>query len=109
MLLRRVDPDDSDGMALSPSHVDAVMVRKKLSKQLKIDLEEHEKVHLRLKPIDETVGEDGKVKPLESYLNEFGDPEEECTVKIKRLGRYVARISLSGGYSIPLGIEISKR
>lgn len=85
------------------------MVRKKLSKQLKIDLEPHEKVHLRLKPIDETVGEDGKLTPLEAYMDEFGDPEVECTTKITRLGRYVARISLSGGYSIPLGIEIKKR
>ena len=85
------------------------MVRKKLSKQLKIDLEPHEKVHLRLKPIDETVGEEGKVTALEYYMDEFGDPEVECTVKIKQLGRYVARISLSGGYAIPLSIEIKKR
>lgn len=85
------------------------MVRKKLSKQLKIDLEPHEKVHLRLKPIDETVGEEGKLTSLDSYMDEFGDSEVECTAKIKQLGRYVARISLSGGYSIPLSIEIKKR
>jgi len=85
------------------------MVHKKISKQLKIDLEPHEKVHLRSEPLVEVEDEDGNVRSLESYLDEFGDPEVECTTQIKQLGKYVARISLRGGYSIPLRIEVVKR
>ena len=109
LLLRKVDPDDVNGMALSPSHVDAAMVRQKLSKQLKIDLEPHEKVHVRLLPLDLSADEKGNVRSLESYMEEFGDPEVECTTQIKRLGIYVARISLRGGVSIPLRLEVEKR
>lgn len=85
------------------------MVRQKISKQLKIDLEPHEKVHLRAEPLAEVEDEEGNVRSLESYLDEFGDPEVECTTKIKQVGKFVARISLSGGFSVPLRIEVVKR
>lgn len=39
----------------------------------------------------------------------FGDRDVPCTNQIKTLGQYVARISLKGGFSIPLKFEVIKR
>jgi len=83
--------------------VDQKAVRSKLSKQLKIDLEQHEKVHLRPTPIHDEVD----AKELEAVLEEI-DNEQDCKVQIKALGLYVAKISLAGGYTVPLKVEVLK-
>ena len=91
--------------------VDAKAVRQKLSKQLKIALEPHEKVHVFKEPVNhsELVREQ-----LETYvlnmLKDLGDHSDApCTTQIKHLGDYIALISLKGGYSIPLKEEVLKQ
>lgn len=96
---------DSTTEATTPGMVDAKAVRKKLSKQLKIDLELHEAVHLRDEPL---VGETSE-EEVTRYMQELGDPSEKCKAEIRRLGLYLARISLKGGHSIPLKVEVVKR
>ena len=96
---------DSTG-AVHPGMVDQRAVRSKLSKQLKIDLDENEKLHLRETPV--VKHEDLKAEELDSILEEIST-EEECTVQIKKLGDFVAKITLAGGYVVPLRVTVLKR
>jgi len=105
---RRVDPDDPNGLVLSPSHVEAKMLYSKISKQLKIDLEPHEQIHLLPQLLEDDKEEDPAAY-LESLMEQFGDAETPCTTKVKQLGQFLARISLRGGYSVPLRVEVVKR
>lgn len=89
-----------------PGMVDVKAVRKKLSKQLMIDLERHERVHLREEPV--IFGELND-RETETMMEALGDSEEQCHVEIKKLGEYIARISLRGGYCIPIRFEVLKR
>jgi ribosomal protein L9 len=97
---RHVDPSTQ---SVHPGMVDHKAVRSKLSKQLKIDLDEHEKVHLRAVPVD-----DWKAEDIDTVLEEM-ETEEECTVQIRQLGDFVAKISLAGGHYVPLKVTILKR
>ena len=78
-------------------------MRKKLSKQLLITLEPHEKVHLRGEPLESDMTDE----EIDAALQELGD--EPCTTQVRQLGEYLARISLRGGYKIPLRVEVLKR
>lgn len=104
-----MDTAGAEYNAIAPGVVDAKAVRRKLSKQLKIDLEMHEKVHV----LKEAVNHSDLVseRQLEPFMLQFGDDTRDapCAVQIKHLGEYIARISLQGGYSIPLKIEVLKR
>jgi hypothetical protein len=101
---RVVDPNSAD--ALHPGMVTAYSVRQKLAKQLKIDLEDHEKIHicsdtpLVLADLDES-----KMQTMVDELESEGD----CDTKVKRLGEYLAKISLAGGYSVPLRFIVMQR
>lgn len=97
-----MDPNTND---VHPGMVDEKAVRAKLSKQLKIDLEPHEKVHLRPIPL---VDPDVTGEELEALMEEVAT-EEACKVQIKALGLYLAKISLAGGYTVPLKVEVLKR
>jgi len=48
-IIRHVDPNQP--LMCHPGHVTAQNLREKLSKQLKIDLEEHETIHIRNEPV----------------------------------------------------------
>ncbi|KAL7444364.1 hypothetical protein ACHAXH_009964 [Discostella pseudostelligera] len=48
-IIRHVDPNQP--LMCHPGHVTAMNLREKLSKQLKIDLEEHETIHIRTEPV----------------------------------------------------------
>lgn len=89
--------------------VDARAVRSKLSRQLKIDLEAHEKVHLLAEPVfhSEFVDE-GRAEEFMA-TKDFGAPDERCTTQVRELGEYLARISLKGGFMVPLKVEVLKR
>lgn len=99
---RRVDPDTQQ---VHPGMVDHNAVRSKLSKQLKIDLDEHEKVHLRAVPVS---FDDLKAEDIDKLLEDM-ETQEECTVQIRQLGEFIAKISLAGGHSVPLKVRILKR
>ena len=90
--------------------VDAKAIRQKLNKQLKINLESHERVHVYKEQVDHVVT---PKELLELVMNNelFGveDRDKTCTNQIKSLGQYVARICLRGGFNIPLKFEVLKR
>lgn len=71
---------------------------------LKIDLERHEQIHLidqMLEPADST---EEKVQATVDGIS----VEKPCDVQIRRLGNFLARITLSGGYAVPLKIAVLK-
>lgn len=87
--------------------VDAVAVRKKLSKQLKIDLEPHEKVHLLSEPVlHSDLTEEGTEELLKNNIEAADQP---CTVQVRQLGEFLAGIALKGGFLVPLKVEVLKR
>jgi hypothetical protein len=92
---------------MQPGMIDARAIRKKLSKQLRIDLESHEKIHLRADPLLSLA--DLTDNEAEKIMEELGDPTEPCAVHVKQLGEFLARISLAGGFSVPLKVEVLKR
>jgi uncharacterized protein YnzC (UPF0291/DUF896 family) len=85
-----------------PGMVDKVALRHKLAKQWKIDLEKHETLHLREEIVEQ---EDSTPEKLLEIVESM-DVSQPCKVQIRRLGHYVARISLSGGYAIPLKFQV---
>lgn len=109
-----------------PGHVSAKHLRQKLSKQLKIDLEPHESISIMYEPV---VGlEDLDEKQLmelitnmeegETGVNSEMNVEEarkagvglnDCNTQIKYLGDYIAKITLAGGYIVPLKFKIERR
>ena len=82
--------------------VDKKALRAKLSKQLMIDLEKHEELHLRDEPLEpEDLTEANLLNVVEAM-----DVSEPCSVQIRQTGHFVARISLAGGYAVPLKFSI---
>lgn len=102
---RVVDPNSVD--TLHPGYVTACNVKHKLSKQLRIDLDANEPLHIFSEEpmvIDE-VNDD----KLQTMVDEFQPGEFSCEIKLRRLGTYLAKISLEGGYSVPLKFVIQPR
>lgn len=100
---RKIDPNTDQ---MHPGRVTAGNVREKLGIQLKIDLGEDELVHLRETPV---VGHDELGdEEVDKIINEI-TTEEACTVSIRQLGIFVAKISLAGGYVVPLKVSVLKR
>lgn len=87
--------------------VTARNIREKLSKQLKIDLERHERVKIvSAEPLpSETLNDESA---LDALIDE-AKTDEDCTVQLQRLGDYVAKISLRGGFSVPLKFSVLAR
>ena len=135
-LIRNVDPNVPT--MCHPGHVSAKNIRDKLSKQLKIDLEDHETIHIRNEPIvgieemdekevmqiimgmdgtateekDSKEGEDGastKEETSASTTEATADETKDCDTKVKQLGDYLAKITLAGGYVVPLHFRIERR
>jgi hypothetical protein len=92
---RRVDPESQK---LSPGKVTAQMLRSKISKQLKIDLEDHETIHL----MEDTVMFEDNTPATLLAMVEAIDVTAPCKREIRKVGDYVARITLAGGYAVPL-------
>jgi hypothetical protein len=91
---------------MHPGMVDVRAIRQKLSKQLKIDLDDHEQVHLRAEPV---VGlEDEEDATVEALLEDI-DTAEPCTVQVRQYGEYLAKISLAGGHTVPLKVSVVRR
>lgn len=99
-----MDPNSTD--ALHPGFVTAFNIRQKLSKQLKIDLQPHETIHIH--PLNSLSHSELDNNTAQNMIDEF-EPEGKCTVKITRLGDYLAKITLAGGHSIPLRLVVQKK
>lgn len=99
---------DESTKTVHPGMVDYKAVREKLSKQLKIDLDDTETVHLRAAPV---LGlSDMEEIEVDKILKDVGgDDEEECSVQIRELGEFLAKITLSGGHTVPLKFVVLKR
>jgi len=144
-VIRNVDPNLPN--MCHPGHVSAKNLRDKLSKQLKVDLEEHESIQIRNEPIqglddreelelmqlikamdEEDVPMKTEAGEGEEDASEEGDAAEpsaapkqadikanaevetkDCDTKLKQLGDYVAKITLAGGYIIPLKFKVERR
>ena len=92
---RHVDPVTE---SVAPGLVNARNVKSKLSKQLKIDVEPHEKIHLSAISSTELPPDDS-----------FGSAEEDCKSEIRQLGSYWARITLGGGHAVYVRTLVLKR
>ena len=102
---------DRNTNTMHPGMVDAKAVRQKLSKQLNIDLEEEsedsqEKVHLQATPLDEF--EDWTEQELEKALDAI-PTDKPCQTQVREMGLFLAKISLAGGYSVPLKVRVLRR
>ncbi|VEU43112.1 unnamed protein product [Pseudo-nitzschia multistriata] len=125
---RNVDPNSTD--SLHPGVVTAEHVRQKLSKQLRIDLDDSEPVHILRtasppsSPSEETTPsstttttnplnfaelDDSKIQALADDLVPVVDEEGRCLIRINRLGEYLAVIGLKGGYAVPLRVLVRQR
>ncbi|KAL3940388.1 MAG: hypothetical protein SGBAC_005064 [Bacillariaceae sp.] len=103
-LWRVVDPNTID--ALHPGHVNTSNIREKLGKQLKIDLGENDSLHICSDtPMIHAEIDENKQQALVDELETEGD----CDKEVRRLGEYLAKISLPGGYAVPLKFQVLQR
>lgn len=113
-----MDPNSTD--ALHPGVVTADNIRQKLSKQLKIDLDGSEPIHIlqnsasnenatpsttsTTNPLNFAELDDAKIQAMADEL-----VPDAVSVKINRLGEYLAVIGLKGGYAVPLRVLVKQR
>ena len=110
-IYRQMD-DDKVEVNLDRKGVDPLVLKTKLSKHLKIDLEHHERVCIQEKPIESSFEEmesqdDHKTK-LSEMMKEMGDKDVESP-EVRRLGYYYARIWLEGDHLVPLKFKLERR
>ncbi|GKY97352.1 hypothetical protein MPSEU_000693600 [Mayamaea pseudoterrestris] len=98
---------DASTGSLTSGSVDAKYIRKKLSKQLRIDLEPHETITLRAEPVNHAELDHNPTE-LQSLIDALAS-DQASTTQVKQLGEFLACISLRGGYNIPLRVEVLKR
>lgn len=112
----------AENAPIYPGMVNHKNIREKLSKQLKIDLEDHELIQISPEPISfGALDEDEQL--MEELLKEMeplplksdgadGDSEKssgECQVKLKKLGEYLVKIHLKGDQAVGLRLAILAR
>ena len=110
---RMVDKNAANANSLSaplhPGIVNAGNVKEKLSKQLKIDLEDHEKIQIHPEPISHSLLEDEEAMQSELSRMNLLNEDEECSVQLKTLGEYLVKIHLSGEQAVGLRLEVLRR
>mmetsp|Transcript_15559 Transcript_15559/g.19746 ORF Transcript_15559/g.19746 Transcript_15559/m.19746 type:complete len:110 (+) Transcript_15559:99-428(+) len=104
---------------IHPGMVTHENVREKLSKQLKIDLDDNEKVQIFPKPVNFSEFDDNEslmeemlkdMEPLTKDGDEEGsDKSGECKVQLKALGEYLVKIHLKGDHAVGLRLHVIKR
>mmetsp|Transcript_13305 Transcript_13305/g.27901 ORF Transcript_13305/g.27901 Transcript_13305/m.27901 type:complete len:279 (-) Transcript_13305:279-1115(-) len=125
---RNVDPNSND--ALHPGIVTADHIREKLSRQLKIDLDQSEHIHIlrtaskddpssatsasvtTTNPLNFADLDEAKIQALADELVPVvgaDNKDGKCSIRINRLGEYLAVIGLKGGYAIPLRLLVRPR
>mmetsp|Transcript_300 Transcript_300/g.499 ORF Transcript_300/g.499 Transcript_300/m.499 type:complete len:243 (+) Transcript_300:104-832(+) len=97
------------GAPIHPGMVDHGAVRQKLSKQLMVDLEEHEKVQIYPEPVAHHLLEEESL--LQEYFEKMEPLKEgqDCNVQLKALGEYLVKIHLQGDQSVALRLAVLKR
>jgi len=108
LFIYRDTEDDSDLVPLNRKPVNHKVIRKKLSKQLRIDLDDHEMVHITP---DTIMFDEVKEDEIEAMMknNLTQNKEEVCSTEIRKLGDYLARIWLAGDHYIPLRVSVVRR
>lgn len=121
-----MDPNSTD--TLHPGVVTTDNIRQKLSKQLKIDLDESEPIHIlrnttsnesgptstaatatTTSPLNFAELDDAKIQAMADELVPVTDASGKCSIQINRLGEYLAVIGLKGGYAVPLRVLVRQR
>ena len=117
-----VDPNSTD--TLHPGVVTTENLREKLSKQLKIDLDENEPIHIFRDDDNNTDSSDSAASTtttnpinfaeidevkVQAMTDDFIPTTDKCPIKINRLGDYLAVIGLKGGYTVPLRFVVRQR
>lgn len=98
------------GAPIHPGMVDHKAVREKLSKQLKIDLEDFETVQIIPEPVSHFLFEEDTSK-MEEMLENVKPLEdgESCPAQLRALGEYLVKINLKGDYSVGLKLAVKRR
>lgn len=97
---------DAETGAVHPGMVDEKAIRQKLSKQLKIDLDDDEQLHIRETPLE--THENLTDEECDDIMSKI-ETSAPCCVQLKQLGSFVAKITLRGGYTVPLKFTVLKR
>jgi ribosomal protein L9 len=97
------------GTPIHPGIVDAKMVRDKLSKQLKIDLEDHEIVQIHPEIVNHSLLEEEDAVQEELKKMEPLGEDRKCNVQLKTLGEYLVKIHLRGNQEVGLRLVVLKR
>lgn len=97
---------EAETNTLHPGMVDQKALRQKIANQLKVDLTDDELVHIHEAPLD---SHDNLTEEVMEEIMDGLDSTKPCEVQIRQLGKYVAKISLAGGYTVPLKFAIEKR
>lgn len=97
-MYRRVD---EDGVTLFPGMVDTKAIRQKLLKQLRIQLEPHEKIFVSDRIIDDSVLTGPEIQSIVDAI----PMDEPCTFQVKKKGMFLAKILLRGGYTCTLKVN----
>ena len=79
-------------------------LRVQLSRQLKIDLDDTERIHILPEPLIQDFSDE----EIDSMIQAIPS-DVECTVQLKKLGFFIAKISLSGNYAVPLRFQVIKK
>jgi len=103
---RNIDPNTK---LCHPGMVDIIAIREKISKQLKIDLDDHETIFIKSEPVYDSPDQIIDPSIDEIIASKDNDDTFSKDVQLKRLGAYVCKICLAGGYDVPLTLIVKKR
>jgi len=101
LTIYRKAESSSPGAATHPGMVDEKALKIKLSKHLKIDLEDHEKIVINKEPVE--------FDEIDNNLDALMETIQDEDVEIRNLGDYIAKITLDGGYSVPLKFLVTNK
>mmetsp|Transcript_30125 Transcript_30125/g.36817 ORF Transcript_30125/g.36817 Transcript_30125/m.36817 type:complete len:228 (+) Transcript_30125:100-783(+) len=104
VIMHRNAESNESGTPLHPGLVRSAHVREKLSKQLKIDLEDHEKLILSPQVVEHH--ELSNEQEIDAFIEKIPNDEEAV---IRRVGVFYAKIVLRGDFMVPLKVRVVKR
>merc|ERR1712032_1320387 len=95
------------GLSIYPGTVTANHVKEKLKKQLKIELQENESVHLSYSPVSHANITNNK--EMKRMLDNNSFEKESVEYEVRNLGEYLVKILLKGNQSVGLKLSVLKR